>query len=165
MEIDDVRLHIGQWIKSVLSVPSPMFNNLPPCPYSREAWFNDKVDLRLVSASVLPETILEIGRGWDDSHVLVLLAGDRSQVTPEEIARRMTSVNVALEPWDLISFFDHPDTTDAKFRVASSNGKYLLAGIQRLGAFVQAAKPLYKRSYFDKATKQFSTEKHLGKPA
>lgn len=33
------------WSKAVLEVPNPHLGGLPACPYAREAWKNDKVDV------------------------------------------------------------------------------------------------------------------------
>lgn len=165
MELEDVRAHIERWVKDSLSVPSPLFNNLPPCPYSREALLKGKVEIRLADARQLAPALLEIGVAWDDSHMLVLLAADKSLVAPSDVARAMVDANLTLESMDLISFFDHPDIEEPAFKVTSTNGKYLLAGIQRLSAFVQAAKPLHKRKYFENVTKQFAADAHFGKGA
>jgi hypothetical protein len=163
MNLEEVRQHIYQWVENTLSVPSPIFNNLPPCPYSREALLNNKVEIRCGHGSRLLNSITEIGRTWDDSYVLILVACDRDTITPEELIVGIENANRVFEADDLISFFDHPDCTDPRYAVRSANGKYVLVGTQRLSNFAQAAKPLYKKNYFEKVTKQFSVAKHINK--
>ena len=36
---------IMQWSADALEKPSPHFNNLPPCPYARSAWMDNKVSI------------------------------------------------------------------------------------------------------------------------
>src|ERR1041385_46758 len=130
MNPEEVRQHIHQWVETSLSVPSPLFNNLPPCPYSREALLNNKVAIRCAHGSGLLDSITEIGRTWDDSYVLILVACDRDTITPEELIAGIDKVNRVFEAEDLISFFDHPDCTDPKYAVRSVNAKYVLVGVK-----------------------------------
>ena len=163
MNVEDVKEHIRQWVKNTLSVPSPLFQNLPPCPYSREALLNNKVDIRCVHGSDLLECVAEMGRTWDDSHELILVAADPDTIEPEELIAAIGKSNELLETADLVSFFDHPRCTNPKYTVTSANGTYVLVGMQRLENFVRAAQPLYKKKYFEKVSKQFSVVDHLNK--
>ena len=38
---------IDDWIQNFLSKPSKTFNNLPPCPYAKKAWLDNKVDIAI----------------------------------------------------------------------------------------------------------------------
>lgn len=40
-----IKKDIMSWSKEVLEVPNPHLGGLPACPYAREAWKNDKVDV------------------------------------------------------------------------------------------------------------------------
>jgi len=163
MDIEAVRRHIRDWVENTLSIPSPVFNNLPPCPYSREALAKNRVDIRCVQGSSLLTTIAEIGKAWDDSHTLILTACEPATIAAEELTRGIAEMNRVFESADLICFCDHPDCTDAKYKVTSANGKYVLVGVQRLSNFIEAAKPLYKRKYFEGVSKQFSLTKNMSK--
>lgn len=163
MNLAEVQQHIREWVENKLSVPSPLFNNLPPCPYSREALLNHKVDIRCGQGADLLDSITRIGETWDDSYELILVACEPDTITPEELIGGIEKLNARFEAADLISFFDHPHCTDPKYKVKTANGKYVLVGMQRLNNFIQAARPLYKRQYFARVTKQFSVAKNLTK--
>lgn len=38
-----IEADLRSWSREVLETPSPHINNLPPCPYARKAWREDKV--------------------------------------------------------------------------------------------------------------------------
>jgi hypothetical protein len=161
MNLEEVREHVRQWVENTLSVPSPIFNNLPPCPYSREALLRNKVDIRCGNGADLLNSLTEMARTWDDRFELILLACEPHTIKPEDLIAGVERVNAMFDAADLISFFDHPDCTNPKYIVTSANGKYVFVGMQRLKNFVEAAKPLYKRQYFARVNKQFSVEKNL----
>jgi hypothetical protein len=161
MDAAEVRRHIQQWVENTLSVPSPFFNNLPPCPYSREALLNNKAEIRCVHGSELLQHLEEIGNTWDDHVEIILLVAEPSTIKPETLIQAIGNAKASFEARDLVSFFDHPHCTDPDFVVKSANGKYVLVGTQRLSNFIRAAKPLYKKNYFVEANKQFSVEEKL----
>ena len=38
---------IRQWSETVLEISSDDFNGLPPCPYAKQAWMQDKVRMHV----------------------------------------------------------------------------------------------------------------------
>ena len=164
MNADAVRAHVRHWVESTLSVPSPLFNNLPPCPYSREALLRHKVDIRCATGTGIVDALVEAGRTWDDGYELILLACEPDEIAADDLIAGVEGVRAALEAADLVVFFDHPHCTDPKYIVTSANGRYVFVGLQRLSLFLEAAKPLVKRNYFAKAHKQFAAVDHLGRP-
>jgi hypothetical protein len=161
MNLEQVKQHIHKWVDNKLSVPSPLFNNLPPCPYSREAMLKNKVDIRCVPGVELLDSVIEIGKTWDDSFELILVACEPDTIRPADLIVGIEKVNRMFEPTDLLSFFDHPNCVDPKYTITTPNGKYVLVGMQRLANFLKAAKPLYKKEYFSTVDKQFPVVKKL----
>lgn len=167
MTTEEVRAHVKQWVDDTLSVPSPLFNDLPPCPYSRESMLRNTVDIRCVDAAGLADTLVDIGNGWDDRYEIILLACEPQDIAPDALI----AVVEGLRPWsegaDIVLFFDHPLNTNPKYRVTSANGKYVFVGIQRLSVFLKAAKPLVKHQYFERTRKQYLVDdqlKSIGQP-
>jgi hypothetical protein len=155
MNLAEVKQHVRQWVENTLSVPSPLFNNLPPCPYSREALLNNKVDIRCVHGSEILASITDIAKTWDDSYEIILVACEPETIKSEDLILGLERWNKEFEAADLLGFCDHPNCSDPKYKVTSANGKYVLVGMQRLKNFMQAAKPLHKKQYFAQVTKQF----------
>lgn len=161
MNAEEVRQHIRAWVENTLSVPSPLFNNLPPCPYSREALLKNRVDIQCVDGAELIESANQVARTWADKYEIVLLAAEAHTITPEELMHGIADYNDRFEASDMVAFFDHPDCKDPKYKVRSGNGKYVLVGTQRRKNFIEAAQPLYKKQYFAQVTKQFLSEERL----
>lgn len=161
MTIDEVRAHVKQWVETTLSVPSPKFNDLPPCPYSRESLHRNTVDIRCVEGTELVDRLVDIGNGWDDRYELILLAGEPEGIAPDALISAVEHLRGWSEAADLVVFFDHPLNTNPKYQVTSANGKYVMVGIQRLSLFLKAAKPLVKHQYFERTRKQYLVDDQL----
>ena len=43
-ERNNIVQEIKEWSKHTLEVSNPEFNDLPPCPYAKAAWQENKVD-------------------------------------------------------------------------------------------------------------------------
>ncbi|MHB8520413.1 MAG: hypothetical protein ACYDH9_06610 [Limisphaerales bacterium] len=152
-------------MENTLSVPSPLFNNLPPCPYSREALLNNRVDIRCAHGAELFAAMTAIRKQWDDSYELILVVCEPDTIQPAELIAGMTKMNKMFEARDLVTFFDHPHCTDPRYAITSANGRYVVVGIQRLSNFIRAARPLYQTTYFAHVKKQFPLGKHIKKVA
>ena len=121
----------------------------------------NKVDIRCVPGVELLDSVIEIGKTWDDSFELILVACEPDTIRPADLIVGIEKVNRMFEPADLLSFFDHPNCVDPKYTITTPNGKYVLVGMQRLANFLKAAKPLYKKEYFSTVDKQFPVVKKL----
>jgi len=153
-DLIEVKVHIQQWVEQQLSVPSPHFNNLPPCPYSKPALQKNAVDIRCGHGSELITDLEHIANTWDDSFEMIMVVCYPDTVTPEALMEGTTVLNEKLKPLDLMTNFDHPATTHPRYRVVTTNGKYAFAIVQRLSAFVKAANPLFKKNYFKNVEQQ-----------
>ncbi len=147
-ELAEAQKHVYHWVKNVLSIPSPYFNNFPPCPYSLNAIQKDKVDIRTGEGDEVIAMINDIGRTWDNSYEMIMVICDPQSITPDELIIGTETFNQEFKSEDLMSNFEHPANTNPRYKVTATNGKYALAIVQRLGNFVRAAKPLYESGYF-----------------
>ena len=43
--LQDLHYNLNVWISKTLSIPNSTFNHLPPCPYAKKAWMEDKVEV------------------------------------------------------------------------------------------------------------------------
>lgn len=162
MNLDEAKAQVQRWVDDKLSVPSPAFQNLPPCPYSKPALLKNKVDIRCAdSGPELLAQVAEMARSWDDRYELALIATEPENIEPEALAAFIAESNARLEADDLVCFFDHPRSVDPKYKITSANGKYVFVGMQRLSLFVDAARPLQKKNYFENVSKQYGVTRHL----
>lgn len=158
MNIEQARQHIIDWVEYKLSVPSPQFNNFPPCPYSRNALLRNKVDIRVGDGAELLDLLASIAHTWDDSFEMIMVVCEKQTITPEALIAGTTKLNELLEPDDLMTNFDHPDSTHPRYKVISTNGKYVVGIVQRLNNFVEASKPLFAGGYFKNVADEHLTD-------
>lgn len=69
MNLSLVKKELEAWIVSYLDVPSTFYNNLKPCPFAKQAWFNKEVDVVLGKEKEVIDQI----NSWDDSFSLVAI--------------------------------------------------------------------------------------------
>ena len=148
MSDQEVRQHVTQWIENTLSKPSPHFNNLPPCPYSHSALVKSKVDVRHASGAGLLPALASIAESWDDSHEVMIVMCDKTAISPNELIEGVTQLSESFKNRDLLVNCDHPDCVDTRFKVTSTNGKYAMGAVQRLGGFLDGARSLFKKGYY-----------------
>jgi hypothetical protein len=65
---DDIR----SWSREVLEVPNPELNGLPACPYAKQAWKQNKVNV--VETDSLVETVVKEADWFDNTYDLVIVA-------------------------------------------------------------------------------------------
>ena len=165
MNLNDIQQHVHHWVENVLSVPSPLFNNFPPCPYSRAVLVNNKMDICWVHGDSLLSTIDEVCQTWDDSYEMIMVACQADTIGAEKLADGIEKLNNKFEVRDLAIMFDHPMVTNPKHKVTSSNGKYVLTLTQRVTAFTKAAKSLYGQGYAKPSPSVYLTHREERKKA
>ena len=95
MKIDrnNIKKEIRDWSKHALEVSSPDFNNLPPCPYAKAAWQEDKVGIVFkVDAEDYAELYLALVN-WDDSKELIIIADTEYTEDPDKFHRFVDDLN------------------------------------------------------------------------
>ena len=113
---------IKLWSSQILEKPSSYFNDLPPCPYARKAWVDDKVAIvfkRHDSYQPLYSCISQ----FDETFDLVIVVDLANKKDPEEFHAYFDSLNDALA--------------------------YSMIFVQRLSKLQEAADKLDKKGYYD----------------
>ena len=62
-----IRADLRSWSQEVLEVANPALNGLPACPYAREAWKKNKVDV-VETDHIGIETILQANKFEDNDY-------------------------------------------------------------------------------------------------
>lgn len=147
---DDLR----SWSKYVLEVPSEHLSGLPPCPYARKAWLENKVTV-IETEDVLLSAFLN--RHLVNEYDLVVIA---SYVLPdaETMERTIHEYNDVLARDDLYFMLFHPDygaeEADLDFLYdtdweSSIEEAYCMVFIQSLSKVDDASLQLEGKNYYD----------------
>ena len=71
-----------------LSVPNPEFNGLPPCPYAKQVWFNNRVKVIDVGSDIdlyITTMIQDCMQNWPENTDVVMLVTDPEPFTGKQL--------------------------------------------------------------------------------
>ena len=148
---DDIR----SWSREVLEVPNPELNGLPACPYAKQAWKQNKVNV--VETDSLVETVVKEADWFDNTYDLVIVA---SYNFPEIdfFDTYIEYLNDTYSENDLHIMGFHPDygAEDADLDFLYNNdwessieGEYAMMFIQSLSKVDDASLQLEKMGYYN----------------
>ena len=79
---------IEKWIMEFLSVPNPEFNGLPPCPYAKQVWLNNRVKVIDVGSDIdlyITTMIQDCMQNWPENTDVVMLVTDPELFTGKQL--------------------------------------------------------------------------------
>ncbi len=139
---------IRQWSEQVLEIPSEEFNGLPPCPYAKKAWMQDKVRMHVTSN--IKDCIRIKKECPDDDTVDVVAWTGYEKMSVEEFDQWLDEQNENHNGIWVIGFHpDHP--VDESLDEFEGNGaeEYALILIQSLRHLAKSSSSIFKRGYYD----------------
>lgn len=157
---------IREWSKEALEKPSPFFKGLPPCPYAKKAWAEDRVAILFKpdqGLQVLYSTLSQ----YEDRFDLVIIV-DRCPRSSDEFHDYLDRVNEAIAEGvfidrDLWVMGFHPDDEESEFVetvdfVSQVDEAYGMIFVQRLSLLQEAADKLRAKGYYDTYLEEYDAE-------
>ena len=148
---------ILQWSTEALEKPNSFYNDLPPCPYARKAWMEDKVAI-LFKYDDSYQTLYSCISQFDDNFDLVIIVDLANDKDPEAFHDYFYALNefiaagtfIDKDIW-LMGF--HPDdeiteAAEATAIEAVTDTEYSMIFVQRLSKLQEAADKLDKKGYY-----------------
>ena len=145
---------IESWILNFLSKPNSVFNNLPPCPYAKQAWLDGKVEVIETDAKHLEQQICKILETFPDDKDLVMFVLDPNEVSYEQL--ELISKQYKNEKFALLK--DHPNECETVKDVVLNNGKYAIIFVQRREELIRTRKELADSGYYDNFDPEYKQE-------
>ena len=158
---------IRQWSAEALEKPSPYFQNLPPCPYARSAWLNNKVAI-IFNKEPSYQVLYSCISRFDDVFDLAIIVDMAFQKDPDVFHDYLEMLNDAISDgvfidrdiW-LMGFHPHDDPND--FIDDSSfmqmvEDEYAMIFVQRLSKVQESADKLAKKGYYDNYLEEYDAE-------
>lgn len=141
--------HLQQWIEGFLDVGHPSFGGLSPCPFSRQAWIQNRVDIQACQSDRLEAQLLQIAKTWRDRFDVCILP-NLSEAPIPNLEQRIESLNPQLAQHDIVALVDSPDNPATSLsHTNTSNQKYVLILLQRLSDLQVASQRLAQTAYYD----------------
>src|SRR6056300_552091 len=105
----DVRIKIANWINNTLRKPSPIFNNLPACPYAKQAWTENKVEVFAYNSWIdAYSKLISMDYDFDQKDVYVF-AFPVDNITPEQLTNTLDKLTSKWQKDWIVVLEDHPD--------------------------------------------------------
>jgi len=158
MTITTIAEDIRDWSKHVLEVPSTHLKGLPPCPYAKRAWLENKVSIiEAVDDDVVVMAVRNAYKILDDSVELVITA---SYELPdaEAMQHSIEALNILGAKQDLYFMCFHPDygAEDAELDFLYETPwesdipqDYCMVFVQRLSNVDDKSRVLEKQGYYE----------------
>lgn len=129
---------IESWIIDVLSKPEKVFANLPPCPFAKKAWLDNKVDVKkFISFEQLEKDIKEL------KEVMIFRFEDISAKDLEDISKEYNQKYPSL-----LFLEEHPDLVECFDGLVINQGSAMLI-VQDRKELEDARKQLQRTGYYD----------------
>jgi hypothetical protein len=138
---------IRDWSKYALEVSSSDFNNLPPCPYAKAAWQENKVNILFKTDSEDYRTLYVTLSEWDDSKELIIIADTEFVEDPDKFHYFVDSL---FHPED-----ESNELIDDGTFEGETETQYAMFFVQRLSKLERAAEKLRPLGYYDKYFREY----------
>ena len=170
MELEEqIIREIKEWSAHALEQSSEYFAGLPPCPYAKRAWADNKVTISFKYTSHMQDLYSAVSQFEDEFelHIIVDLAFEED---PEEFQDYLYQMNGAISDgffidkniW-LMGFHPHDepnDLIDDQTFTPLVDVEYAMIFVQRLTKVHSAADKLKAKGYYDKYLEEYDAE-HL----
>ena len=163
--VDPVETRIIQELKSWsalgLETPNDFFNDLPPCPFARKAWAEEKVNI-IFKHENSDQALYSAISQYDDAFDVAILVNLYDLPESDNFHESIEQLNDVIskgffidrDMW-LMGFHPHdevPDFVDETMEIPPEvevEQEYTLIFIQRLSKLQEAAYKLIKKGYYD----------------
>lgn len=151
----NIEQDIKDWSKNVLEVPNSYLKGIPACPYAKEAWKKNRVDV--VETKEILEQTLNLAKDFDGESKDVLIIASYHLPDLEAFD---SFIEVLNEGWgnDLHFMGFHPEYGAEEKELdflydhdweSSIEGEYCMVFIQNLSKVVEASDKLEKLGYYE----------------
>ena len=143
---------LQDWILNFLSSPNQVFGGLPPCPYAKRAYLDNRVQIVETNNYLLDITTC-IDTWTNNFDVVIFVCSDT--VDPNTFLQDTEYLNKIFLSKDFVILDDHKDILEEVQGVKLNNGKYNLLLVQRRSLLNDAAKKLENTDYYKNWPKDY----------
>ena len=147
---------VTKWIYNFLDIPCETLNNLPPCPFAKQALLANKIKIHEIkpniNISMQDLFVIEMENytyHWPKGKEVVILGCDPKLITALELE---DSVDIATEKFianrGYIALEDHPNHIEQVKDLVFNQGEYALILLQEAEKLNKARKILKRQGYY-----------------
>jgi hypothetical protein len=156
-----------QWSRDVLEKPNAYFNDLPPCPYAKQAWAEDRVAI-LFKYDNSYQTLYKCISEFDDGFDLAIIVDLADKKSAEDFHEYLYDLNTVISEGmfidrDIWLMGFHPEDEENEFVEdidfePLTDTEYSLIFIQRLSKVQKSADSLVKTGYYDTYKNEYNAQ-------
>ena len=146
--MNDLYDNLSVWIQKTLSTPNPIFNNLPACPYAKQAWILDKVQVCQFESWVDAYTDLLVKDFNFEKYEVVIFAFPHQTIVPSQLSEIICNLQKMWNKKDIVVLEDHPDDIEEVKNFNLNFGKCCLLLIQSRSKLNEAREHLESKGYY-----------------
>jgi hypothetical protein len=149
----DLNTSIKTWIETRLSTPLSFLGNIPPCPFARDAFFKNKIQVFDASSQTYKDALNQqlLNFHKDSTKEMSILAvTDWQNCNPHDVQLAVSNLREKYFSQDLWTLYDHPSLPEVIDGFSLNHGQLLIFMIQRLSTLVAASNELKAHGYYDR---------------
>lgn len=152
--------NIRDWIVERLSVSLPNFNNMPACPFAKQALIDQKIKIVSVLDKQEFVNIMEQhATAWPANIEVLVIGCDPTLITSDELSDVVETSNATfLKDHGLLALEDHPDEPEYAAGYHVNEGNWALVLLQSKEKIVSARKILDRRGYYKNWDQEYYKE-------
>lgn len=131
---------LRQWILDFLDKPEPLLNNLPPCPYAKNA------KILFVETDDYLKSVNQYFETWDEKYDVVCFVCQ--EISPDKFTSDVKLLNDRWMPYGFVCLEDHKDIAEPLYHLDFRNGQYNIILAQQLEKINDASKKLVSAGYY-----------------
>lgn len=146
---------IREWIEKFLNTPSKTLNNLPPCPFAKQALITDKIVIQQLKPlnhismkDYFKAEIENYTYNWPKDKEVVVLGCEPTLISATELEACVDETYKLLEDRGYVALEDHPHHVESVKDLVFNQGDYALILIQEADKLDKARKILAKQDYY-----------------
>lgn len=149
---------IRAWSAHALELPNAFFGGLPPCPYARKAWADDRV-LIIFKHEPSYQSLYRVISTFEDRYDLVILVETRYDPDPDRFHDYLDELNKAISDGffidrDIWLMGFHPEDEPNEFIDDGTfnpeiGTPYAMTFVQRLSKVQESADKLSEKGYYE----------------
>lgn len=162
-----MREHIEAWILEFLSKPNSVFDDLPPCPYAKRAYADDRIvycEIKLNEFSMsiseqFREKLENYSCHWPKNTDVVIIGTLAENITAEELFTVAEDANnQILNKRGYVTLEDHPDCVEQVGDIVLNQGKYAVLFLQNKQELEKARKDLFRTNYYQNFSDEYKQD-------
>jgi hypothetical protein len=143
---------LEKWILGFLSESQKVLNDLPPCPFAKKSYLENKV--KIIEVTDYIAEVTEHLNVWDDSYEVLIFVCPNN-IDPISFITDVELLNQTFMPKNFVLLEDHKDIEERIENVVFNNGKYNLILAQRKDKLKEASDKLHKTKYYENWSKDY----------